>query len=94
MTSRDTNAPWWLKWLNSAGVAGLAIFMLFWISNALPFLPMPVWAEIKSALTNHERSTQESLRVQRLICASLNRDNPTQQSECWRQRNGRNDQGP
>ena len=87
MTGHPT-PPWWLAYANKISVATLALFMLFWISGAIPWFPAPMWTKVLDAIASHDRNMQEGTRIQRVICGLLAKDDAAARRDCWRDGNG------
>lgn len=79
-----TGSTWWLTLINGASVSTVALFLLLWVLGALPFLPFPIWTQLGNAIAAHDRNTQEGIRVQRVICSLLAKDDAASRRECWR----------
>ena len=79
--------PWYFR---AALGPGLGAVLLFWLLGAFPWMPSPVSqiqqsiADAALAMTKHETTAAQLLRINELICRGVWRDAPYVQRECGR----------
>ena len=84
-TPSGTSAPWWLKLV--AG-PGLATLIVLWGMGLIPGIDSPITQfskdhqAIAATLDRHEQANKDSLRVNRLICRGVWRNEPNLQDQC------------
>jgi hypothetical protein len=78
--------PWWLQAL---AWIGLPAFLVLFLLGAIPGLPSPLLGN-QAAVTRHEETTREMLRVLRAVCRGVWRGSDEMRGPCSRGGSGEN----
>lgn len=84
-------------WARAIAYIGLPSFLVLYLLGAIPMLPSPILMnqtslqateksvkEVEKTLERHERMTNESIRLWRLVCRGVWKGSPDVQEECRR----------
>ena len=75
--------PWWLTLL---ATQGLAVLIVLWGMGLIPGTTSPLvrLEALASSMNQHEETSREAIRVNRLVCRGVWQSTPAVQAECNR----------